>query len=72
MLIYLHTVLSLLDEALERINADIREIVGWASGNELSLNAGKTSEIIFGTTRYVYSINLQATSNIIVDGATIP
>jgi len=49
---------------------DICNVIQWAGENRLSLNAGKTSAIIFGTGKYIRSLNRDNLSQ--VDGEVIP
>lgn len=56
--IYYHREPSDLPSGLQKMNYDIGSIVQWATNQGLMLNSFKTQAIVFGTARFVNSINL--------------
>lgn len=72
LLIYIHTKPTLIHEAITKLNLDIDNVVKWATSNKLTLNAGKTSAMIFGTRRYVGNLVRNKLPSVVVDGVEIP
>jgi len=56
--IYLHSDVKNLSECILRINDDIKSIINWTTRNKLLLNSSKTQTIVFGTARYVKSLDV--------------
>lgn len=67
--IYYHCKPRELARAVQCVNEDIESVICWATTNKLVLNADKTQAIIFGTARYISTLELRSLSNIRV-GAT--
>lgn len=69
--IYLHCEPSNLQNGILKVNEDIKSIVHWAGCNGLTLNSAKTQVIIFGTARYINTIELDRLPAISIDGSAI-
>ncbi|KMQ88324.1 rna-directed dna polymerase from mobile element jockey-like protein [Lasius niger] len=71
LLVYLHGKPKDLVEVIGKVNEDIEAILGWTQANGLILNSEKTKAIIFGTTRYLNSIDSTVPPSIRVGGTEI-
>jgi len=49
------------------INSDVSSIIDWTAGNNLKLNASKTTAMIVGTARYINMLYLDTLPRIIVE-----
>ncbi|XP_011707927.1 PREDICTED: uncharacterized protein LOC105462773 [Wasmannia auropunctata] len=56
-----------LNESILDVNNDICSILQWAKNNGLLFNASKTQAIIFGSARYINSIEFERLPNIVVN-----
>ena len=61
-----------IDEAVSKINEDINRITEWATRHDFILNTTKTKAIIIGSHRMIRNVNLTTTTNIVVNGVSIP
>lgn len=69
--IYLHCYPWDIIAAIQRINLDIERLVDWTRSNKLILNTAKTQSIIFGTARYLNSLDLGTIPKIAVSDVLV-
>lgn len=69
--IYLHCKPGELARAIHSVNEDIGSVIHWATANEFIINADKTQSIIFGTARYINTLDLDSILSIVVDATPI-
>lgn len=58
--------------AIIEVNEDIKSIINWFNNNELILNSDKMQAIIFGTAKYINTVNFECLlSRIEIGGSTV-